>query len=120
MPALTASLSPAERRGHDLATVMAGLTGAVVVGVPLGTWIGAAFGWRATFLLVGALGLGCLALTRAALPQVPPAPPRACPPACDPCGCPPCSASCSPPCSPCWATSRSRRIWRCSRASRPR
>ncbi|WP_067813816.1 MFS transporter [Actinomadura kijaniata] len=46
-----------------------------MVGVPLGTWIGAAFGWRATFLLVGALGLGCLALTRAALPQAPPAPP---------------------------------------------
>jgi predicted MFS family arabinose efflux permease len=30
---------------------------ALVTGVPLGTWIGQAFGWRATFLGVSALGL---------------------------------------------------------------
>ncbi len=34
-----------------------GLTVALVTGVPLGTWIGQHFGWRATFLVVSALGL---------------------------------------------------------------
>ncbi|URN03466.1 MFS transporter [Actinomadura madurae] len=55
--AVTAALSPPGRQGRDLATVMAGLTGAIVVGVPLGTWIGAAFGWQATFVTGGLLGL---------------------------------------------------------------
>ncbi|MFB4302778.1 MFS transporter [Actinomadura sp. NTSP31] len=72
--AATAALSPAERRGRHLATVTAGLTGAVVAGVPLGTWIGAAAGWRATFLAVGVLGAAALLLLRVALPDVPSAP----------------------------------------------
>ncbi|MGW9429762.1 MFS transporter [Streptomyces decoyicus] len=72
--AVTAQLAPPERRGRSLATVMAGLTGAVVIGVPAGTWTGAALGWRATFILGGALGLAALLSLRATLPQVPPAP----------------------------------------------
>ncbi|MCB5909841.1 MFS transporter [Streptomyces pinistramenti] len=72
--ALTAQLAPAERQGRSLATVMAGLTCAVVIGVPAGTWIGAAFGWRATFLLGAALGLAGLVCVRASVPDVPPAP----------------------------------------------
>ncbi|MEJ8649978.1 MFS transporter [Streptomyces sp. MS1.AVA.3] len=72
--AVTAQLAPPERRGRSLATVMAGLTGAVVIGVPAGTWTGAALGWRATFVLGGALGLAALVFLRATLPQVPPAP----------------------------------------------
>lgn len=70
-----ATLSPPDRRGRHLATVTAGLTGAVVAGVPLGTWIGAAAGWRATFLAGGVLGAVALAFLRAALPDVPPPPP---------------------------------------------
>ncbi|MFJ9472427.1 MFS transporter [Streptomyces caniferus] len=73
--AVTAHLAPPERRGSSLATVMAGLTGAVVIGVPAGTWAGTALGWRAAFALGGTLGLGALLLVRAALPRVPPAPP---------------------------------------------
>jgi predicted MFS family arabinose efflux permease len=48
--------APRERRGRYLATVMTGLTGAVLLGVPAGTWIGAAFGWRTTFVFCGLLG----------------------------------------------------------------
>ncbi|QKG27461.1 MFS transporter [Actinomadura verrucosospora] len=71
---VTATLSPPDRRGRHLATVTAGLTGAVVVGVPLGTWIGAAAGWRATFVAGGALGAAALVFLRVALPDVPPPP----------------------------------------------
>ncbi|WP_412517512.1 MFS transporter [Actinomadura madurae] len=68
--AVTAALSPPGRQGRDLATVMAGLTGAIVVGVPLGTWIGAAFGWQATFVTGGLLGLAALAFLHITVPDV--------------------------------------------------
>jgi MFS transporter, DHA1 family, inner membrane transport protein len=51
---MAAALAPPERRGAALATVALGMTIATVFGAPLGTWIGHAFGWRASFLL-GAL-----------------------------------------------------------------
>ncbi|MFB9971183.1 MFS transporter [Pseudoroseomonas cervicalis] len=43
------------RLGH--AMMFMGLTVAIVTGVPLGTWIGQNFGWRATFWAVAGLGL---------------------------------------------------------------
>ena len=46
-------------------TIATGLTVALVTGVPLGTWIGQAFGWRVTFLAVS--GLGALAFLGMAL-----------------------------------------------------
>ncbi|TMR42476.1 MFS transporter [Actinomadura geliboluensis] len=72
--AVTAAHSPPERQGRHLATVMTGLTGAVVIGVPLGTWTGAAFGWQATFVLGGLLGLIALVCVGLAVPDVPPSP----------------------------------------------
>ncbi|GAB1511899.1 MFS transporter [Actinophytocola sp. KF-1] len=54
--ALATHLAPEGATGRHLATVMAGMTGAIVLGVPAGTWTGAAFGWRATFVLGGVLG----------------------------------------------------------------
>lgn len=64
--AAAVALAPAEQRGRALATVTAGITVATVLGVPLGTWIGATLSWRTTFWLVVALGvvaaLGVLAL----------------------------------------------------------
>ncbi|WP_274364375.1 MFS transporter [Paenibacillus thermotolerans] len=52
-----ALLAPPERRGRALGTVIGGLTVAIVVGVPLGTWISGFWSWRAPFVLVGALGV---------------------------------------------------------------
>ncbi|GAA4241363.1 hypothetical protein GCM10022254_69880 [Actinomadura meridiana] len=72
--AVTAALAAPGRQGRDLATVMAGLTGAVVAGVPAGTWIGAAFGWQATFAANGALGIAALVVLLAAVPDVTPPP----------------------------------------------
>jgi DHA1 family inner membrane transport protein len=48
-----ALLYPPERRGQALSTVMLGMSLANVVGIPLGTWLGAAVGWRTTLLVIG-------------------------------------------------------------------
>ncbi|MEM7418949.1 MAG: MFS transporter [Pseudomonadota bacterium] len=44
------------KEASAIAIMFTGLTVALVTGVPLGTWIGQSFGWRATFLVVSALG----------------------------------------------------------------
>lgn len=46
-----------EKEASAIAIMFTGLTVALVTGVPLGTWIGQSFGWRATFMVVAALGL---------------------------------------------------------------
>jgi DHA1 family inner membrane transport protein len=50
-------LVPEEKRGSAVALLLAGLTVSNILGVPGGTAIGNAFGWRAAFWAVGALGL---------------------------------------------------------------
>ena len=66
-----ASLAAPERRGSAIAMVSGGMTLAFVVGIPLGSLVGAVFGWRSTFLL--AAGLSAIALTAVIgfLPRVP-------------------------------------------------
>ena len=54
-----------DKAASAIAIMFAGLTVALVTGVPLGTWIGQTFGWRETFLAVSLLGL--LALRGSAL-----------------------------------------------------
>ncbi len=54
---VAASLVPPELRGRALALVFAGIPVATVLGVPLGTWIGGALGWRTAFSLVVALSV---------------------------------------------------------------
>nr|WP_216077759.1 MFS transporter [Isoptericola sediminis] len=44
------------RRGRAVAMMMTGLTVANVVGVPISTAVGQAFGWRVAFVLIGVLG----------------------------------------------------------------
>ncbi|MEU4929476.1 MFS transporter [Streptomyces yokosukanensis] len=71
LPAALAAAStqaPPEQQGRYLATVMTGLTGAVLLGVPAGTWVGAALGWQATFAFGGLLGLAALAWAAVLLP----------------------------------------------------
>ncbi len=46
---IAADLVPEDRRASAIAMMFMGLTVAIVTGVPLGTWIGQTFGWRATF-----------------------------------------------------------------------
>lgn len=58
---LAGVIVPPTMRGRALAIVSGGQTLAIALGLPLGGLIGHAFGWRATFLLVGAMSLGAIA-----------------------------------------------------------
>ncbi|MFW6723998.1 MFS transporter [Streptomyces sp. MAR4 CNY-716] len=66
--AVAAEGAPAGRQGRYLSVVTAGLTVALFTGVPVGAWMGAAFGWRSTFVLVGVVALGALAVLGGGLP----------------------------------------------------
>lgn len=57
---IATSLVSKEKEASAIAIMFTGLTVALVTGVPLGTWIGQEFGWRATFLVVSGLGLVAL------------------------------------------------------------
>ncbi|AOS62628.1 MFS transporter [Actinoalloteichus hymeniacidonis] len=67
--ALAAALAPPERVGRYIAVVALGVTGATALGVPIGTWIGGALGWRATFATMAVLGIGALVFLLATLPK---------------------------------------------------
>ncbi|MFC0524824.1 MFS transporter [Pontibacillus salicampi] len=54
---IAASLVPEHKRASAIAFMFTGLTVATVTGVPLGTFIGQTFGWRATFAGVALLGV---------------------------------------------------------------
>lgn len=54
---IAAALVPAEKRASAISIMFAGLTVAIVTGVPLGTFIGQHFGWPATFIGVALLGV---------------------------------------------------------------
>ncbi|MFD2672128.1 MFS transporter [Marinicrinis sediminis] len=54
---IAASVVPADKRASAIAFMFTGLTVATVTGVPLGTFIGQMFGWRATFWGVALLGV---------------------------------------------------------------
>lgn len=65
------SLAPPEKRGQALSLIMGGSTVALVLGGPLGTWIGEQWGWRLSFGLVAAAsGITCLVLWLVHLPQL--------------------------------------------------
>lgn len=54
---IATSLVSKDKEASAIAIMFTGLTVALVTGVPLGTWIGQHFGWRATFLVVSLLGV---------------------------------------------------------------
>lgn len=72
-----AALVPPERRGSAVAMVMGGMTMAFVIGIPLGSFVGAHFGWRSTFVLAGALTAIAFAGVVTLMPSVRPQPPSA-------------------------------------------
>ncbi|MGC0055357.1 MFS transporter [Brucella pituitosa] len=47
--AAAASMAPVGKAGRYVAVISLGVTGSIAFGVPFGTWIGAAAGWRWTF-----------------------------------------------------------------------
>lgn len=72
--ATAASLAPNGRQGRYIGVVAAGLTVSLAAGVPMGTWLGGAFGWRSTMVFVAALAvLALLGMVRLPVSVPPPA-----------------------------------------------
>ncbi|KUZ78449.1 MFS transporter [Burkholderia ubonensis] len=75
---IATTLVPKDKAASAIATMFSGMTVAFVAGIPLGTFIGQHFGWRATFLVVALFGLvaflGAVAFVPRRLPQTEPAP----------------------------------------------
>ncbi|GJH36041.1 MFS transporter [Paraburkholderia hospita] len=75
---IATTLVPKEKSASAIATMFSGMTVAFVAGIPLGTFIGQHFGWRATFLVVALFGfvamLGALFFMPNKLPHKRPAP----------------------------------------------
>jgi DHA1 family inner membrane transport protein len=65
------SVVPPERMGRAISVVISGVAVSAALGVPLGTLIGQALGWRGTFTAVVALGAVALAAVVALVPSVP-------------------------------------------------
>lgn len=66
---VAANLVSEDRKARAVALMFTGLTLANVLGVPLGTAIGQAFGWRSTFWAVTAIGIVTIAGLIAILPR---------------------------------------------------
>ena len=58
-----------KRRGFAVALILSGLTVANIIGVPIGTAIGTAFGWRMTFAAVCGLGVVAFGLIALLVPS---------------------------------------------------
>ncbi|MFC5196911.1 MFS transporter [Streptomyces kaempferi] len=58
-----------ERKARSVSLMFLGLTVANIVGVPVATFIGQHFGWRATFLGVGVIGLAAIASLALLIPH---------------------------------------------------
>ncbi|MHC3467350.1 MFS transporter [Streptomyces sp. 7R007] len=62
---VAANLVAPEKKASAISLMFTGLTVANIVGVPLGTYVGQAAGWRVTFALVASLGIvGLLGVAR--------------------------------------------------------
>ncbi|MET9262241.1 MFS transporter [Amycolatopsis sp. NPDC004079] len=68
---VAAELVAPDKRAGAIAIMFTGLTVANIVGVPLGTFVGQAVGWRVTFGIVAALGVVGLAGVAKLVPDLP-------------------------------------------------
>jgi predicted MFS family arabinose efflux permease len=75
-----ARMVPADRRGRAIAVVLAGITLALSLGLPAGTALAAAVGWRAAFGSLAALAVLLVVWVCLRLPGFPGEPPHACVP----------------------------------------
>ncbi|MEU1669927.1 MFS transporter [Streptomyces sparsogenes] len=67
---VAARLVAEERRARAVATMFLGLTVANIVGVPVATLLGQRLGWRATFLVVAAIGVVAMAALARLVPRI--------------------------------------------------
>ncbi|TIO75127.1 MAG: MFS transporter [Mesorhizobium sp.] len=67
------SLVAPNRKASAIALMFTGLTVANILGVPFGTWLGQAYGWRSTFLVVTLVGVIAFAVIALLVPRDEPA-----------------------------------------------
>lgn len=67
---VAAGLVPESRQASAIGLMFLGLTLANILGVPLGTAVGQALGWRATFFVIAALGVIALAPVQLLVPEI--------------------------------------------------
>jgi len=72
---VAASLVPPQKKAQAIAMMFAGLTVANILGVPFGTGLGHALGWRTTFWAVAVIGAAAALALAAWLPRAIPVPP---------------------------------------------
>lgn len=65
---VAAGAVPVDQRARAVSRVMMGLTVAILVGAPLGTWAGNLFGWQIAFVGVGGIALLTALLIRCYVP----------------------------------------------------
>lgn len=68
--AVAAYLAKPEQRGLALALTTGGISLAFVIGIPLGTVLGGAYGWRVSFYLSTGVAVAALILVLFALPKI--------------------------------------------------
>ena len=66
-----ADFFPYEKRGWAMGSIFSSYFAALILGVPLGSWLGDKFGWQVVFGAMGAMALVLLQCTRPLLPRLP-------------------------------------------------
>jgi predicted MFS family arabinose efflux permease len=67
--AMSARLVPSDYLGRAVTVINAGVSVATIAAVPLGTWLGALWGWRGVFLLAAGAALAALIVQAVTLPR---------------------------------------------------
>ena len=66
---IAAALVPENKRASAIAFMFTGLTVATITGVPIGTFIGQQFGWRASFMVIVVIGIVALVANSMLIPS---------------------------------------------------
>jgi DHA1 family inner membrane transport protein len=65
---VAADMAAPDKRAQAVGRVMLGLTVATLLGTPLATWLGQSMGWRAAYVVVGAIGAATVGMILALVP----------------------------------------------------
>ncbi|WP_186785888.1 MFS transporter [Paenibacillus agilis] len=67
---IAAKLAAPGKQGKSISAVSSGLTIAITLGVPIGTWLGNIFNWRIAFLIIAIVGFFVCLLTTIMIPKL--------------------------------------------------
>ncbi|GIO53465.1 MULTISPECIES: MFS transporter [Paenibacillus] len=67
---IAAKIAPEGKQAGSLATVIMGFTASLIIGVPLGRMVAAAFGWKAVFIGIALLGIVAMLIISVTIPRI--------------------------------------------------